>query len=332
MSLASVDLPAPVEPTSATVCPAGMSRSKVGRIGRSAVAAGREDLAQLPDAVGVRAPAAADVDGRPDLEHVAAVEGSGPLDAHGLEAERLDAVLHSRDLVDPLVGAGAADHRECAEHHDRVFDEDRVGQVVGCGHLDRVPAGAGEGGDIRLPLLLGQLEVDVGAVDVRDQTVFERGRRAPHEHVLLAQHLFLLVDHDGGVDAPRQRDRGDRGGEHEQQLETHEALQQHHDQVARERGAEGQLRDAEAHDRRDHAADEARDERGVPAPVGADETEDRREHEQEQRRPDVEVVGARKDLRVLSLPEKSGEHADRVGHGPHRGARGDRRDERSKPE
>ena len=102
---------------------------------------GVEQRAQLPDALAVGASAVAHVDGAVDLEHVAAVEGAGQFDGRSVSiAEAAQGLAHGIRLGASRLGAGTGQHREVAEHDDRVLDEHRVGQVVVAGDAHRLEA------------------------------------------------------------------------------------------------------------------------------------------------------------------------------------------------
>ena len=105
------------------------------------------------------------------LEHVPAVQRPGLLDAGDAVAVGAHRGLGRLRLAAALVGAGTGDHREVAVDDHRVLDEDRVGQLVGGGDLGRGPAGRVQRVDVRLPLALRELDVDLAALDVGDQSV-----------------------------------------------------------------------------------------------------------------------------------------------------------------
>ena len=156
---------------------------------RDDVAAQRcEDAAQLRDALGVRAAAAADVDGVADLQHVAAVERAGRLDLDHRAAERLERATGAGGLGLAAVGAGARDDGDVLEHHDRVLDEHRVGAVVGGLDLDGLPAVLLQRRDVALPLRTGALQIDRHLLDVIDDAVIEQRTGLAHERNL--RHEF----------------------------------------------------------------------------------------------------------------------------------------------
>ena len=101
-----------------------------------------------------------------DLQHVAAVERAGQLDALDRDAgDRAHRALDGLDLGPARLGAGARDHGEVAEHHDGVLDEHRVGELGRRVDLERLPALGDERGAVVVPLLVGERLVDRHALE-----------------------------------------------------------------------------------------------------------------------------------------------------------------------
>ena len=126
---------------------------------------------ELLDADAVGAPAEPDVGRAAGAQHVAAVEGAGRLDVGHPQAEVAHGPLDAGGLTAALRGPGAGDDGEVAVHDDRVLDEDGVGVVVGGLDLDDRPPVVGQGVDVALPLLAGEVEVDGAAVEVGDDAL-----------------------------------------------------------------------------------------------------------------------------------------------------------------
>ena len=141
--------------------------------------------AQLVDAGLVGAAAEPDPDRAAVLEHVAAVEGAGLLDARDAVAEPGERLLGARGLRLALVGAGAGDHREVAVHDRGVLDEDGVGAVVGRVHLVELPALGLERRDVAEPLPPRLLDVDRHPLEVGQQPFGETGAGPADQGTLL---------------------------------------------------------------------------------------------------------------------------------------------------
>ncbi len=136
---------------------------------------------QLLDAGGIGPAAAPHPDLAAPLEDVTAVEGAGRLDVRDAVALAAHGNLDRRGLGPARQCPGSADDREIAVHDHGVLDEDRVGTVVGRLDLGQRPAGRDEGGDIRMPLPVGAVEVDGLALDMRDQPVVKARTRSADE-------------------------------------------------------------------------------------------------------------------------------------------------------
>ena len=118
---------------------------------------------------------------RLDLQHVAAVEGSGQLDGRRLDAEPAEGLAHRIRLGAAALGTRAREHREIAEDHYGVLDEHRVGQGVIAGHTDGLEPPGVECVAVRAPLSLGQVDVDRDALDVGQLPVGEAAGGGPDE-------------------------------------------------------------------------------------------------------------------------------------------------------
>jgi hypothetical protein len=142
-----------------------------------------EAPADLRHACGVGARAAACVNQIADLEDVAPFERSRLLDAVDRVAEPLDRLLGANDFRSATCSAGTRDERCGLVDDHRVFDEHAVRAVV-CGrNLYGFPTVSLEQGDIVLPLIRRELEVDGNALDVSDDPFGQPRARAANQRL-----------------------------------------------------------------------------------------------------------------------------------------------------
>ena len=106
-------------------------------------------------------------------------------DFHGLHTplREGEAFAHSanRGFRTPLVGTRPGHHREVAEHHHRVLDEDAVRAVVDRRHFHGLPAGLSQRIDVPVPLPYCEIRVDGNAFEVSEQAFGEAWARAADE-------------------------------------------------------------------------------------------------------------------------------------------------------
>src|SRR3954454_1965515 len=138
-----------------------------------AIAVRRDQVAELRDAVLVRARRAADVEHVVKLQYVAAVDrgGRGDADERPVVAEdRCDGI----ELATARLGAGTRDHRDLAEHDRGVFDEHRVGIAIVRRNAANLAAEGGETRFVRGVLLAREPDVDRHARDMRQLAIIDR--------------------------------------------------------------------------------------------------------------------------------------------------------------
>ncbi len=156
-----------------------------------------EVSSELSNAIGIGAAAEADVDRGANLQNVAAVQGSRRLDARDLVPEAANRLADGCGLGLTARRTGQRDHSEPAVHHDRVLDEHSVGAVVGWRHFDDGPAVTAHGIDVAVPLRGRHLDVDIGAFEVRQQTLGQAWARSAnqsfHAGRLLAKKAMVLA-------------------------------------------------------------------------------------------------------------------------------------------
>src|SRR4051794_31442255 len=138
-----------------------------------AIAVRRDQLAKLGDAFIVRARRPSDVEHVIELQHVAAVDRGGRVDADErpvLAEDRCDGI----ELATARLGAGTRDHRDLAEHDRSVFDEHRVGIAIVRRNAANLVAKRGETRLVRGVLLARESDVDRRPCDVRQLAIIDR--------------------------------------------------------------------------------------------------------------------------------------------------------------
>ena len=137
-------------------------------------AARGQDAAERGNPLAVRAATATDVDGRPDLEHIPAVERAWCFDSCDVEPECLNDCWNRRRLASARFGARPGDDGEVAEHNDGILDEDTVWMLFSLRHHNKLEPVRDEHVDVAAPLDASEVDVDpIAAVDVSDLALGE---------------------------------------------------------------------------------------------------------------------------------------------------------------
>ena len=242
------------------------------------VAEGRHERPELPDALRIGAPASADVDGAPHLQHVPTVEGAWHLDVADGEAELGDRALRFHDLARAGIRSWASDHGRVAEEHHGVFHKHGVGLRGRDRHLHDVPARVREQRNVFVPLGVSEFEIDGHPLEVSELAIGQRVCRGPYDRDPTRAGIRFAA-HEASPDGVAGGNRADDRREHEWQVRPPEGGEQLDDVIPAERRSAADHGDSRADQCASDTRNDAADETQVPVAVEADNREDGKQRE-----------------------------------------------------